>query len=84
MTHTFSLPASSWKMDKDFHPHEAQLLRLDCSKANTKLGWVPLWHLDRTLNETIEWYKAWSCKKDMHQFSINQIETYQKESQINE
>ena len=75
---------SSWKLDKDFHPHEAQLLQLDCSKANNKLGWIPFWHLDRTLIETIEWYKAWSCNKDMHQFSINQIESYQKESQINE
>ena len=38
-------------------PHEAGLLRLDCSKAHTRLGWKPVWHLKKTLHQTVMWYK---------------------------
>ena len=75
---------ASWELDKESHPHEAHILRLDCSKANDKLNWKTTWSLDRALIETIQWYKIWSAKKDMYQFSLLQIENYQKEYLVNE
>lgn len=75
---------ATWKVDDGFHPHEASLLVLDCLKANNKLHWNPIWNLERSVTETIQWYKAWNSNKDMHEFSINQIKYYQKENQINE
>jgi CDP-glucose 4,6-dehydratase len=39
-------------------PHEAGLLRLDCSKARTKLKWMPVWKGKDTLEKTVLWYKA--------------------------
>jgi CDP-glucose 4,6-dehydratase len=39
-------------------PHEAGLLRLDCSKARTKLKWMPVWTSADTLENTVLWYKA--------------------------
>lgn len=39
------------------HPHEANLLKLDCSKANSKLSWGNLWDLKQTIQKTAEWYK---------------------------
>ncbi len=44
--------------NKDEH-HEANLLMLDCSKANKLLKWKPVWHIDETLNKTIGWYQAY-------------------------
>lgn len=38
--------------------HEAGLLRLDCSKARTKLKWMPVWKGEGTLEKTVLWYKA--------------------------
>jgi CDP-glucose 4,6-dehydratase len=38
--------------------HEAQLLRLDCSKAVQELGWRPRWTAQRAVQESIWWYKA--------------------------
>jgi CDP-glucose 4,6-dehydratase len=38
--------------------HEAGLLRLDCSKAMTRLGWKCTWNIQATFAKTIEWYKA--------------------------
>jgi CDP-glucose 4,6-dehydratase len=38
-------------------PHEASFLKLDCSKAHTKLKWRPVWDIDKTLEMTVRWYK---------------------------
>jgi len=37
--------------------HEAELLKLDCSKAFMKLGWKPVWNISEALKMTIEWYQ---------------------------
>lgn len=39
------------------NPHEANLLKLDCSKANIKLGWKPTWNSKTAFEKTIKWYK---------------------------
>lgn len=39
------------------HPHEAQQLALDCSKARRGLGWRPVWNADVTLQRTAAWYQ---------------------------
>jgi CDP-glucose 4,6-dehydratase len=39
-------------------PHEAGLLRLDCSKARTKLKWMPAWTGNDAIDKTTLWYKA--------------------------
>lgn len=38
-------------------PHEANLLKLDCSKAMAKLKWQNVWNLDQTIAATINWYR---------------------------
>jgi CDP-glucose 4,6-dehydratase len=69
-----------WELDDELHhPHEARYLKLDCSKANSLLNWFSQWELERALDETIKWYKAWHRNDNMHEFTIRQIETYQKE-----
>lgn len=37
--------------------HEANLLMLDCSKANKLLKWKPVWEIAVTIEKTISWYK---------------------------
>jgi CDP-glucose 4,6-dehydratase len=44
--------------DDGTHPHEAGMLRLDCSKAHSRLGWLPLLPVDDALRWTAEWYRA--------------------------
>ncbi|MCX5813470.1 MAG: CDP-glucose 4,6-dehydratase [Proteobacteria bacterium] len=39
-------------------PHEAGMLRLDCSKARAKLKWVPVWKGMDAIAKTTLWYKA--------------------------
>ena len=39
-------------------PHEAGMLRLDCSKARTKLKWAPVWDGKIAIKKTTQWYKT--------------------------
>lgn len=55
---------ASWTRDSAGHPHEAQQLRLDWSKARTQLGWAPRWELDETLRRCVSWYRACAGELD--------------------
>jgi CDP-glucose 4,6-dehydratase len=39
--------------------HEANLLMLDCTKANKTLKWKAVWGIDKTIDKTISWYKSY-------------------------
>ncbi|MDU2063422.1 MAG: CDP-glucose 4,6-dehydratase [Sporomusaceae bacterium] len=70
-----------YEVDQGEHPHEANYLRLDCSKARTMLKWQPRWNLTTALEETIEWIKAYQNGFDMRLICQGQIQKYM---QLNE
>ncbi len=39
-------------------PHEANLLKLDCTNAHEQLGWYPAWNAAVTFKKTVDWYRA--------------------------
>ena len=57
--------------------HEANLLRLDSSKAHLELGWRPRLSLTKALAMTIDWHKANLAGADMQRFTFAQIEAYE-------
>ena len=57
-------------------PHEAGILKLDCSKASTRLGWRATWSFPETVRQTVEWYRAFYQNSDMVALSLNQIDAY--------
>jgi len=71
---------ASWHHQEAENPHEANFLKLDCSKANFKLGWKPLWDIEHALQHTINWYKAWIQNMDMYNYSIKEINAYIEQS----
>lgn len=73
---TMHWEGSSWQLDKDSHPHEANFLQLDITKAKTQLHWKPLWNLDYTLERIIKWHKHWLNKKDMQDICLQEIKDY--------
>ncbi len=56
--------AYEFKPDKD-QPHEAGLLRLDCSKANIVLNWQPVWDSSLALRKTAVWYKNYYSENNI-------------------
>ena len=55
-------------------PHEANLLKLDSSKANSILKWRNVWSLEETINVTTEWYRDFYESKKVSTF--DQIQKY--------
>jgi len=51
---------ASWKVQGDGGPHEANFLKLDCSKAKTVLGWKPHWDIKTAVEKTVEFAKTQS------------------------
>ena len=68
--------SSSWELDVSKAPHEAEFLKLDISKAKSRLNWNPIWELDQTLDRIINWHDVWLDKKDMQVVSIAEINEY--------
>ena len=40
-------------------PHEANYLKLDCTKLKAAFGWKPVWHMDTTMEMICRWTKVW-------------------------
>jgi CDP-glucose 4,6-dehydratase len=62
------------------HPHEAGLLKLDCSKAASRLGWHPIWDIATTVAKTADWYRSCIREEDMIGITREQIHTYEADA----
>jgi len=67
---------ATWALHSGEHPHEANYLKLDISKAKQRLQWVPRWTLETALNHITEWHRAWLTGQDMRAVCLNQISQY--------
>ena len=68
--------AARWEKESSEQPYEANLLKLDCSKARTYLGWIPKWNLETATQKIVEWQKAFQEKENMQELSLAQINHY--------
>jgi CDP-glucose 4,6-dehydratase len=57
-------------------PHEAGLLRLDCSKARAELGWRPRLSLDEALDWIVRWHQTVGHGGDAREQTLVQIDDY--------
>ena len=68
--------AVHWEKEGSEQPHEANLLKLDCSKAHTHLGWTPKWDLETAVQKIVQWQKAFQAKENMQEITLAQINHY--------
>lgn len=57
-------------------PHEANFLKLDCSKIKTVFGWKPRWNVATAVKKTVEWSKCYLEEKDIDVCMNKQIEEF--------
>jgi CDP-glucose 4,6-dehydratase len=69
---------ASWELDKNNNPHEAGFLKLDCSKAASRLKWKPKWDLQLTLKSIVDWYQIYSNGGDIKKQCFKEIKSYIK------
>lgn len=67
-----------WQIDGGERPHEAHYLKLDISKARTRLDWHPALRLDQALHLIVDWAKQRQAGADVRQLTLSQIENYQQ------
>lgn len=67
---------AGWQQDSGTQPHEAHLLKLDCSKAHQQLGWVPKWKLEQSIEKIVQWHQAYRSGKEMKSITLEQINAY--------
>lgn len=65
-----------WDLDANPQPHEAKFLKLDISKARGRLHWTPTWALAATLDNIINWHKAWRSGSDAQKLCTDEIDAY--------
>jgi CDP-glucose 4,6-dehydratase len=67
-----------WDKPEAPQPHEAVLLRLDCSKARSMLGWSPRLRLDAALESVVSWHRTVAEGGDARAVSCQQLQEYWK------
>lgn len=65
-----------WINQYDGGPHEANFLKLDCSKLKSVFSWKPRWNVETTIEKTVEWTKVYFDGGDINSFMVDQIEEF--------
>lgn len=65
-----------WINQYDGGPHEANFLKLDCSKLKTTFGWKPKWDFDMAMEKSVEWAKVYEAGGDILACMDKQIEEF--------
>lgn len=68
---------AQWQIDTGAHPHEANYLKLDISKARSRLDWHPALHLNDALKLIIDWSRQRQAGADVRTLTLAQIHAYQ-------
>jgi CDP-glucose 4,6-dehydratase len=67
---------AEFEIDNNPQPHEANYLKLDCSKAKAELGWIPKWDIENTLKSIVVWNKSLIAGDNIRVVTQNQIDQY--------
>lgn len=54
-----------WENKYDGGPHEANFLKLDCSKIKKTFGWKPTWDVKKTMEKIVEWSNVYINNGDV-------------------
>jgi CDP-glucose 4,6-dehydratase len=66
----------TWKNKSVGGPHEANFLRLDCSKLKATFDWRPRWNIVDAIDKTVDWTKVYLAKGDIPSIMDKQIEEF--------
>lgn len=65
-----------WKNIHDGGPHEADFLKLDCSKIRKTFGWKPRWNVETAIEKVVEWSQTYLEGGDVNACMDRQIEEF--------
>jgi len=68
--------AVSWVNHFDGGPHEANFLKLDCSKLRNTFDWCPRWNVEIAMEKIVEWLDIYRKNGDILACIKNQISEF--------
>ncbi len=66
----------NWKNVSDNVYHEANFLKLDCSKIKSVFSWKPKWNLEKAVEKVVDWSMEYLSKNDIKNITDKQIKEY--------
>lgn len=63
----------SWENQYDGGPHEANFLKLDCSKLKSTFAWNPRWNIEFAMEKIVEWSIAYFKGENVTDCMVKQI-----------
>lgn len=71
---------AQWKNQAESNaPHEANFLKLDCSKLKSVFGWKPHWHINKCMEMTVRFYKSWTKNGNIPQEMDDEIKIFMED-----
>jgi CDP-glucose 4,6-dehydratase len=67
---------AQWVSQCDRGPHEANFLKLDCSKLKSVFDWHPRWNLEQAMEKIVEWSNCWMSGDDIRGCMDKQINEF--------
>lgn len=67
---------AKWISQYEGGPHEANFLKLDCSKIKVKFGWKPRWDVETAVEKVVEWTKTYLAHGDVGLCMEQQIQEF--------
>lgn len=61
-------------------PHEANFLKLDCSRLKATFGWQPRWHIGEAVDMVCRWSKVWLSGGDVPAEMDREIKAFTEEA----
>lgn len=71
--------APGWDRGDGPQVHEARILKLDCAKARSELGWRPALTLETALTRIVEWHRVVAEGGDARGITLAQLANYREE-----
>lgn len=65
-----------WVNQYDGGPHEANFLKLDCSKIKKVFEWKPIWNVDTAIEKTVQWTKVYLADGNVEECMDEQIREF--------
>ena len=74
---------AGWELAECAQPkHEANFLRLDCSRIKQVFNWQPVWNIEKAVEKTVEWAKVWADDGDVVSVMDKQIDDFMNDLTI--
>ena len=68
----------TWENHYTGGPHEANFLKLDCSRLRQTFGWKPAWGVRIAIEQTVAWTKSWQAGEDLNTVMSAQVHDFLK------